>query len=289
MNDGRDYIADLAARKRAHRRRAFFYIAALILYGVLLAGAWLVLRSQFFAVRDIEIRGNVHVNGSDILALVEGPGFSRSRLARLLGIRNMLAWPSSVSSDTLKFIPQLESLTLEKNYGTRSILIRVTERTPTGIWCFEQTQTSVVGTQANATSSPAQISAPNECFWFDENGTIYKRSFDAEGGLITVVHDYSQNGLGFFSPVLPRPEFIANLLGIFRVLAASGLSAKEIRLNDVSLQEIEVDTYEGPALYFSVRFPADNDLPVIKSLETGGGFSKLHYIDFRVENRAYYK
>jgi len=89
------------------------------------------------------------------------------------------------------------------------------------------------------------------------------------------------------------------MFSVFDVLKASGIAPKEIRLNDLTLQEIEVDTYAGlpteasaktgPKLYFSLRFPSSNYLPVIQKFLSKPDFGKLQYLDFRVENRAYYK
>jgi len=105
---------------------------------------------------------------------------------------------------------------------------------------------------------------------------------------MVAIHDYSQSGLGLGKKVLPDP-FMENLVSIVRAVVGSGVGVKEIALNDLALQEIVVTTYDGPALYFSLRFPADNDVPVLQGLMAKPGFGKLQYVDFRVENRAYYK
>ena len=39
----------------------------------------------------------------------------------------------------------------------------------------------------------------------------------------------------------------------------------------------------------SLRFPADDDLAVLQSLMSKPSFNNLQYVDFRVENRAFYK
>ena len=83
--------------------------------------------------------------------------------------------------------------------------------------------------------------------------------------------------------------FVPDMLSIFDTLKISGITVKEIALNDLSLQEIDISTYDGPALYFSLRFSAEEDLQALQQLMGKPGFSSLQYVDFRTENRMYYK
>jgi hypothetical protein len=73
------------------------------------------------------------------------------------------------------------------------------------------------------------------------------------------------------------------------VLRASGLGVQDIELNDLSLQEVDVQTANGPTIYFSLQFPADEYLPVIQKLMLQSNFDKLQYIDCRTENRLFYR
>lgn len=188
-----------------------------------------------------------------------------------IGYADMFMWPDTLSSNTLALIPQLASVSISKDYFTNTITASVTERQPFAIWCFVP--------KANGNE---------QCFWFDQTGTMFERTFDTQGGAIMVVHDYSQNPTGLNEKVLPA-EFTANMISILNVIKATGLNINTIDLNDLSLEEIDITTNNGPALYFSLRFPADEDLPVIQSLMAQGGFDAIQYIDCRTENRVYYK
>jgi hypothetical protein len=88
--------------------------------------------------------------------------------------------------------------------------------------------------------------------------------------------------------ILPE-SFVSNLISILSVLRHTGLEVKTVELKDLSLEEVTVTTANGPSLYFSLRFAADNYLTVIQSLMARSGFGKLQYIDCRTENRVYYK
>jgi hypothetical protein len=57
-----------------------------------------------------------------------------------------------------------------------------------------------------------------------------------------------------------------------------------------------VATYDGPLLYFSLRFSPAYAAEAIRSLREDDAAGKLHpafsalqYVDFRVENRVYYQ
>jgi hypothetical protein len=72
-------------------------------------------------------------------------------------------------------------------------------------------------------------------------------------------------------------------------LRASSLSVQAIELNDLSLEEVDVQTANGPIIDFSLQFPADEYLPVIQKLMLQSNFSKLQYVDCRTENRLFYR
>ncbi|OGY98168.1 MAG: hypothetical protein A3A43_02300 [Candidatus Liptonbacteria bacterium RIFCSPLOWO2_01_FULL_56_20] len=267
-----DTLSDIQERAERGRRRTAFFAAwgavALMAIGAL----WVAVHSPVFAVQAVEIQGVRRVTEQEVLALLEAAVPGDSFVRRVLGFRNMLVWPDRLPEDTLALNPYLRDLAIHKSYSSHAVRVDILERTPFGLWCFKQQE-------------------PGECFWFDDQGVVFERSLAAEGNLIRVVNDYSQNAAPLAGVILPR-AFMQNFFSILRVLAAADLNIKEVRLDDVGREEMRVVTHDGPELYFSLRFPSDDALPVIASLYAGGfgeGFSKLEYLDFRVENRAYYK
>ena len=103
-----------------------------------------------------------------------------------------------------------------------------------------------------------------------------------------VVYDRAQAPRGLDQKVLPD-EFLPNFISIMNVLKESGLAMRSIELNDLSLEEVDVLTANGPTIYFSLQFPADEYLPVIQKLMLTPTFDKLQYIDCRTQNRLFYK
>ena len=89
-----------------------------------------------------------------------------------------------------------------------------------------------------------------QCFWFDNQGIAFSNTLDTEGGAITVIHDYSQDNVALDGrPILPA-EFVPNLISIVNAIKTSGLDVRQIALNDLSLEQINVTTANGPAIYF---------------------------------------
>lgn len=269
------YVAD-RRRKQKKRKKYFWSIALFLAVYLIFLGIFLfIVRLPAFQAQRIVVQGNSAVSQSDIMSLLEASIIRRGDLLdapnngtkALLGFDSMLIWPDVLPTSTVSTIPQLSAITISKDYFLHTITVTVTERQPFGIWCL----------------MPA-----DDCYWFDYQGTVFAKALDTEGNAITVIHDYSQKSLSLNGPVLPE-EFLPNLISIVNVLKGSGLNIQDVALNDITLQQIDVTVVNGPMLYFSLRFPSDEDLPVLKNLIAMPGFDNLQYIDFTVQNRAYYK
>src|SRR5262249_23958082 len=146
----------------------------------------------------------------------------------------------------------------------KKVIIDVEERKPFGIWCK-------VSPIASSTVAGAGATAPF-CRWFDSDGVATRRALDSYGSLIITVDDPSKNELIPGTEVLPH-AFVKNLFTIFRALRDAGVNIKEIRLRDLALEELEVDTYDNPRIYFSLRFPADSIAAVIKNFKNKSAFN----------------
>ncbi|MEK7174113.1 MAG: hypothetical protein AAB759_00420 [Patescibacteria group bacterium] len=280
MTDSASYLSDREHRRR-RRAKIFRWSFAIIALAVVVFGAtWVVARSSLFRAERITVFGNQRLSAADILTFVEERVTKGRMLARILGTQNLLVWPDTlVAGDTSASIgglPALKNLVIRKDYQERTIELIVEERQPVGVWCAKRAE-------------------PERCFWFDAGGILFEPAPSAEGNLIRVVADYSSEDLNIGLRPL-NVAAMANLLSVFRVIKESGLSVGEIRFEDPVLQEVRVVSHDGPVFYFSLRFPAENTLGVIQSLiekdrrgELKPRFGELEYIDFRVENRAYYK
>lgn len=262
-------------RERERRRRYFFAGAGILaLYLIGFGVAWIIMRSPLFHINHVVVQGNATVPSDAIVSLVEASTMPRSgawSLKPFFGYGNILVWPSHVPSSTLSWLPELATLEVGKDYFSHTITITVTERQPFVIWCYMP-----------------KANGDEQCFWMDDEGTLFARAYDTEGSAIFSVHDYYDKPLGLNSKVLPD-QFVGNFISIMNVLKSTRVNVSSITLSDLSLQEITVGTMNGPSLYFSLRFPADNYGQVIQSIMSQSDWSRLSYIDCRTENRVYYK
>jgi hypothetical protein len=262
------YVSDRKRKRKQRRKYLLGALAIVAVYCVLYSFGWFLFRSPLFRVDSVVVQGNSSVASADVVSLLQASALQKhNTFPAMLGFNNMLLWPDQVASSDLATIPELASVSISKDYFTHTITVNVSERVPFGIWCY---------------------AADGSCYWFDNTGTIFERSLDTSGDVIFAVQDSAQSPQGLNQKVLPA-EFLSNFISIMNVLRATGLGVKEIDLSNLALQEVDVQTTNGPELYFSLQFPADNYLEYIQKLMSEPGFSAIQYIDCRTQNRLYYK
>ncbi len=276
MADVKLYLAERDERRHKNRRRFRIGASIALAFAVLLGSLWFVFRSPFVAVHEVRITGNARLTQDEVEHAVLGAFGSRSFFARTLGLGHVLAWPGHLVLEQPDFLPELERIELTRRLIARRIEISVVEREPAGVWCLR-------------TKDPAQ------CFWFAKDGVLYAPSPDAEGNLIHAVSDHATENISMGKTALPADE-MRRLMEVLGVLSGSGLRIREVRYENPALQELRVTTYDGPALYFSLRFSPVYTAETIRTLREDDAkgklrpaFSALQYIDFRVENRVYYQ
>ncbi|HEY5221289.1 MAG TPA: hypothetical protein VIJ29_04075 [Candidatus Paceibacterota bacterium] len=281
------YISDRKKRRKRIRAYLFTALGLIVLYGIFFVTQWFIFHSPVFRVDSVVVQGNSAVASADVVALVESAAMPSHHLfgaAATFG--NMLLWPDVIPQNDLRMIPQLATATVSKDYFSHTVTITVTERSPFGIWCFSG---APAGVGAAGTSTASAIGGPNApCYWFDNTGTIFEKAGETQGDLVFVVYDSAQAPRGLDEEVLST-EFLTNFISIMNVLKGSGLGVRAIELNNLSLEEVDVVTANGPEIYFSLQFPADEYLPVIQKLMLQSNFDKLQYIDCRTQNRLFYK
>lgn len=262
------YVSDRRKKRKQRRKYIVGMLAIIALYFLLYSFQWFLFRSPLFRVDKIVVKGNNSIESADVVSLIEASALQKHNFfPAMLTFKNMLLWPDQVSQNELNTIPQLQSISISKDYFSHTVTANVSERVPFGIWCY---------------------SANESCYWFDNTGMIFQRSLDTQGNIIYAVQDNSQKPQGLNQKVLPD-DFVGNFISIVKVLRQSNLGIKGITLTDIALQEVDVQTTNGPKLYFSLRFPADDYLGYIQKLMLDPSFNKLQYIDCRTQDRLYYK
>lgn len=256
-------MADINSHLKIRRRRKLIYLRALIVFfgmGLILSAFWwLIFRSGYLSVKNIEIDGTYDIGNDEVLSYLKSKdgGF----LSGYFDHNHLFGWPEHVSPGGE--LAQAKEIAIDKSYLQGSIRITVSERSKLGIWCFVES-----------------------CYWFDDEGVLFGQAPVSEGNLLKTIHD-GRSKLKEGDEVLDSLRF-DNLRSVIHVLEQIGMSVKRIFV-DTSKEEVSVSLDDGPTMHFSLKFPAGSSLPAIRSLVDQDKFSELQYVDFRIENRAYYK
>jgi hypothetical protein len=252
------------------RKRFLFRLKAygffVLFFALVFGGAYFFFYSDFFQIKKISAEFS---DGNPIFPLAEDLNVffaSRSEFSSCLGFNSILTWKNGdVTGDFLARYPEIEKISVKKDYWNRIVGIKAEKREKFGIWCLAE-----------------------KCFWFDKNGVVFGEAPEMEGGLIRRVSDFSGRQIKKGDLVLEN-NFTGNLVKIFGVLETAGLGTS-LKLENIELQEITaLPAKEGlPEIYFSLRFDPSFGTSVLRELETKG-LNGIVYIDLRSENRAYYK
>lgn len=229
--------------------------------------AWVVLRSPLLDVEEVKVAGAAHVEESAVIDAAQSAPNSLFR--RMVTRDNLLGWPGELPPESVALVPGAKAIEVRRGFFSGNVTLTVVEREPAGVWCFEATGTPV-------------------CQWFDEEGVVYGRAYVSQGSLVAVVHDRSQERAGEGRRVLPGNE-LQNFLAIVSVLKSRAISPKEVVIASASRQEVEMTTYQGPRLLFTLRAPPDQVPPVLDDFMKKGTLGSLRYIDFRSPKRAFYE
>ncbi len=278
----------------------FFFLRKdrlVFLLAVIIAGAaiYAAVYSPLFRIKDIQAAvasDSSAVNKEELTAELKQFFDSRTFFDSILGSRNILVWDNDLS----KFLnqhPQWQFLKIDKDYFKRQIVITGEERKKFGLWC-QSAKASAGTTAAKTATDTTEMTgeknnlALSKCQWFDEKGIIFLEAPSVESEIFNRVDDYSGRELEMGNFVLPE-EMIGNLVAVFNILETAGVNARTAILKDLALEEISVEPKSGPRLIFSLNREPSFVAPAIDSLKKSGQWDKLQYVNFTVENRAYYK
>lgn len=263
--------------KKKHRYQKYVGIifSVFIFYLGTSGVIWLFLKSPVFKFKAINFENNQKISDEKIMDFFYSQVFRGNRLNYLLGFQNFLIWPSIFEEDDLKLLPGVKSITIKKDYVKKELTAVISEREPYGIWCHIK-------------SSEEELVGQENCWMFDREGKIFARTAAAEGGRILVVDDYSEREIGLYSKIAPD-IFISNIFSVLELIKRLELKIKKIEITDWNLREIKVSLLGGPIIYFSLARPIKSEEQAIRFFMEKPDFYRFEYLDFRVENRLYYR
>lgn len=258
------------AKRKRHKRRLIAKVFLLFLFfsGFLLLIGWF-LSSSFFRFNNIDVQIESENEDLPIMEFLKRES-KINFLANILGEDHFFAWSSQIPKNKLSALPEIEAISINKNYQENKLEVKVMEKEPFGVWCFKK-------------------NSPPSCFWFNEKGILFRSSPIVSGNLIFVISDFEQNTKNLGDSILPEESLSDNFISILRTISDANLRPQTISLSNLELQEVNVKLQEGVEILFSLRFPSRVFTEFLKSLSSRPDFQKINYVDLRTENRAYYQ
>jgi len=276
------YYSNIQKRNATARVKLRIFLIMLLFLAFIGTGGYLVYSFGFFKVKNIEISGLKNYSKENLIADLKDFFQNRSTISSFLGSENILVWTADVGDFIIKE-PQFKNLTIQRNILNRSIKIEVQEREKFGIWCL--IKNNII---ENTNSAGEQTDVSKNCFWFDKEGIIFVEAPDIESELFNKVLDSTGRELKLGDKALDS-RLMGNLVKIFNIFDEADVESKTVQLNDIKSEEVIVKPLFFPTLFFSLRFNPDFSIAAIKTLKKDNRWNKIQYVDFRVENHAYYK
>lgn len=221
----------------------------------------LALRLPLLRFTKIEVVGNNRVATADILADVRAYS-GRGVIGRFLGYSNLLAWKSGVISLPEKL---LASVSVDRDFFHRILHVTVSERNRDMVWC----------------------SAAGTCKWLDKDGIVLDEAPEVRGRLITLIDDRSADIPIIGEAILPQQQFLY-IKKILRILN-DGMIASDKLIFDRNAMDFIAELPTGLRLLFNVRFDPEFTAAALPAVLKKVDPTKTEYIDFRIENKVYYR
>ena len=240
-----------------------------------------------FTVQNVSVSGNSSVSSATIISAVDAELLRHGGLSGWLGLTNIWSWGGSaqVSGAALKFMPGLSGLEIERNFFSRRVVVKVSERPKTLLWCF---------------------TASGSCYWTDQSGRAFSRAVSTSSNASAAtsstsfsltsiasstspeVLDSSRPNIPLLSTTLPAAQY-KNLLAVAAFLEKLGFSRPVLYLDNLSYEEVYFKTPDNKKIYFSLLFDPSDDFGAVQSLLKDPAWKNVQYVDLRIQGRIYYK
>ena len=238
------------------------YLAGILFIGGLV---YIFFFSDLLKVKAVELKGDISLDQALVIEKTTERLLNRGLFYKLLGRNNIFFWPSSLElTDISDISPRLSSLKVERNLLTRKVQIEANERSKFIIWC------------------------EGDCFWIDETGLAFADAPETEGPLVKIVRVTSGRQIKLGDSPLSGKE-TGILTSIINFLNEMNIPVKSLTVENQDYKEITAQTLTGSKVYFSFLVDPVFGKSVVESLKEDGSWSKIDYLDLRIQGRAYYK
>ena len=260
----------LTDSRRSHKT-LFLWLGFITVFVFVVTGiAYLILYSDLFTVSAFNVEGaHLSPNPETVISALAMQSIQTSRTLGILGKDHTLFWLFG-ERDKVRdrhTLHAIAAFNVDVDVLRRNVQITVKERSLRGIVCAKE----------------------KNCYAFDDEGMIFAPAPFGKGVLITQIIDPNERPLVLGEAFLPRPQWVTNMFAVLNSIENSGLLIAGITLRDIAVQEWEATLTLGPKLFFDFNVIPDDLDTVLTSLGERVDFSRLQYLDFRVQNRVYYK
>lgn len=232
---------------------------------LLVAGAvYAVFRFSFFRLTTVEVSGSPRTEEIKNAFIAE---LNKNSSFRFLGPENLFFWSANAVKEKPVDLLWISEFILKRNWREKKVFIEVKEWRPNLLGC--------VGL------SPL-------CYWLSEKGMVLAAAPLAEGFIIPKLYIENKQTLSPGDLFLSSVDSPENVLEIVRQFRDFSFAPVRFLIKNPEFRELEVET-DGPKLYFNLRFEPQNIIWALDDLADRLNFKKLEYLDFRTENRVFYR
>lgn len=245
------------ALKSSNSKHKLWYkiLSIILLIGVLVFLYWFTYGS-LWKINNIEI---VDARHTDVEALKTDIYNITEKKKFLIIPNNHILFLSKkrVTDHILENYPSVESVEIKKTKD-RDIIISIKDRMPMGVWCDDN------------------------CFFFDDLGILFKKSFDYTGAVFTRWGTTASSTLKFYDKVLCLDSCIDKTFVNF-------LSQNKIK--EVSMEGDDFKMFTEYGFYIKALNNASTTMRNIALFkkEYAGDLKALQYVDVRFGDKIFYK
>lgn len=237
----------------------------LILFGGLLV---FVFFSNYCKVADVVVAGNRLVDSETAIRFTEDSVKNKNSFLSFFGQQNILFWLFAPREQDFIGISEIARITIDTDFSKRVIFLHITERDISYIMC-----------------RPLETM----CYGITKDGIIFSQIPRVEGGLMFKIDDEANVPVVIGERYFADPAFLDMVYKTTQILIGLDMRPMRVVVRDHALYDWDALFPHGPIFRFSGQF-VPGELPVvIRDIKKQANLNSLEYVDFRAENKVYYK
>jgi hypothetical protein len=246
----------MALKSSNSKNKLWYKILSIIILIVVLVFLYWFTYGALWKINNIEIVGAKHTD----IEVLKTDIYNMSEKKKFLIVPNnhiLFLSKKKVINHVLENYPSVENVEIKKTKD-RDVIITIKDRMPMGVWCDEN------------------------CFFFDDQGILFKKSFNYTGAVFTRWGTMSSSTLRFYDKVLCLDSCIDKTFVSF-------LSQNKIK--EVSMDGVDLRMFTEYGFYIKALNNASTTMRNIALFkkEYVGDLKALEYVDVRFGDKIFYK